>query len=224
MAFSVHTRVDLMTKALSGAPAKEMEKAYEEHNRCYSRFFHYFYDSIYKDKYYAMGDYDTMTTAFLLDTGLYYAAAIMPVYRWSHDRLGFPPYYQDGAEIGYYPIRFYNRRLAAIAKRKMALGIYGNHNAGRRPGFVGYSVRSAFLVMIAHGLLRWEKPSWPTPGLTSSSPGQPRFLAPKGCWSLRKQILRFAQDDRASSGAMEEAHEGGDSESPGPVQQQRSDD
>ena len=104
-----------------------------------------------------MGDYDTMTTAFLLDTGLYYAAAIMPVYRWSHDRLGFPPFYQDGAEIGYYPIRFYNRRLAAIAKRKKALGIYGNHNAGRRPGFVGYSVRSAFLVMIAHGLLRWGK-------------------------------------------------------------------
>ena len=157
MAFSVHTRVSLLTKALSGAPAEEMEKAYEEHNRCYSRFFRYFYESIYKDKYYVMGDYDTMTTAFLLDTGLYYAAAIMPVYRWSHDRLGFPPYYQDGAEVGYYPIRFYNRRLAAIAKRKKALGIYGNHNAGRRPGFVGYSVRSAFLVMIAHGLLRWWK-------------------------------------------------------------------
>ena len=27
-------------------------------------------------------------------------------------------------------------------------------NAGRRPGFVGYSVRSALFVMIAHGLLR----------------------------------------------------------------------
>jgi hypothetical protein len=79
------------------------------------------------------------------------------VYRWSHDRLGLPPFFQDGAEIGYYPIRFYNRRLAAIAKRKMALGIYGNHNAGRRPGFVGYSVRSSLFVMIAHGLLRWWK-------------------------------------------------------------------
>ena len=81
----------------------------------------------------------------------------MPVYRWSHDRLGYPPYYQDGAEIGYYPIRFYNQRLAAIAKRKKALGIYGNHNKGRRPRFVGYSVRSAMLVMLAHGLLRWGK-------------------------------------------------------------------
>ena len=104
-----------------------------------------------------MGDYDTMTIAFLLDTALYYFAAIMPIYRWSHDRLGVPPFFEDGAEIGYYPIRFYNRRLVAIAQRKMALGIYGNHNAGRRPKFVGFSVRSAMWVMLVHGLLRWWK-------------------------------------------------------------------
>ncbi|MEP6802493.1 MAG: NAD(P)/FAD-dependent oxidoreductase [Acidobacteriota bacterium] len=157
MAFSVYSRVELMKKALSGTPPSKMEEAYAEHNRCYDRYMRYFYDSIYKDKYYVMGDYDTMTTAFLLDTGLYYAAAIMPVYRWAHERLGFPPFFQDGAEIGYYPIRFYNRRLTAIAKRKMALGIYGNHNDGRRPGFVGFSVRSSLFVMIAHGLLRWGK-------------------------------------------------------------------
>ena len=157
MAFSVHSRVELMAKALAGASPREMEEEYEAHNRRYARFFHYFYESIYRDKYYVMGDYDTMTAAFLLDTGLYYAAAIMPVYRWSHERLGFPPFFQDGAEVGYYPIRFYNRRLVAIAKRKKALGIYGNHNAGRRPKFVGFSVRSSFLVMIGHGLLRWWK-------------------------------------------------------------------
>ena len=157
MAFSVHSRVDLIVRSLSGGSAAEMEKAFAEHNRCYSRYFHYFYESIFLDKYHVMGDYDTMTTAFLLDTGLYYAAAIMPVYRWSHDRLGFPPYYQDGAELGFYPIRFYNRRLVSIAKRKKALGIYGNHNAGRRPKFVGYSVRASLFVMIAHGLVRWWK-------------------------------------------------------------------
>ena len=110
-----------------------MEKEYAEHNRRYDRFFKYFYESIYRDKYYVMGDYDTMTIAFLLDTALYYFAAIMPIYRWSHERLGVPPFFEDGAEIGYYPIRFYNRRLVKIAQRKMKLGIYGNHNAGRRP-------------------------------------------------------------------------------------------
>ena len=154
MSFSVHSRVELIRRALSG---EEMTKAYDDHNRQYDRYFHYFYESIFRDKYFVMGDYDTMTAAFLLDTSLYYAAAVMPIYRWSADRLGVPPFYQDGAKIGFYPIRFYNRRLTAIAKRKKALGIYGNHNAGRRPGLVGFSVRASMFVMLAHGLLRWWK-------------------------------------------------------------------
>lgn len=157
MSMSVWARTRLILEDLAGAAPEKMAKAYEDHNRRWHRFFHYFYDSIYKDKYYVMGDYDTMTTAFLLDTALYYFAMIMPLYRWSHERLGVPPFFQDGAEMGYYPIRFYNRRLTAIAKRKMALGIYGNHNKGRRPKFVGFSIRSAMWVMLFHGILRWGK-------------------------------------------------------------------
>ena len=161
MAFSVYSRVGLIQKALSGAPtdemAREMAREYELHNKRYTRFMTYFYEAIFRDKYYVMGDYDTMTTAFLMDTSLYYLAAVIPVYRWSSERLGLPPYYQDGSEIAYYPMRFYNRRLVAIAKRKKALGIYGNHNAGRRPGLVGFSVRGASWVMLGHGLVRWAK-------------------------------------------------------------------
>ncbi|HEY1252704.1 MAG TPA: tryptophan 7-halogenase [Thermoanaerobaculia bacterium] len=157
MSFSVWTRTRLILQDLGGAPAEKMAEEYALHNRRYDRYFKYFYESIFRDKYYVMGDYDTMTTAFLLDTALYYFAAVMPIYRWSHERLGIPPFFEDGAEIGYYPIRFYNRRLVKIAQRKKALGIYGNHNAGRRPKFVGYSVRGAMWVMLFHGLLRWGK-------------------------------------------------------------------
>lgn len=157
MSFSVWTRTRLILEDFGGAPAEEMTKAYAEHNRQYDRFFKYFYESIYRDKYYVMGDYDTMTVAFLLDTALYYFAAVMPIYRWSHERLGVPPFFEDGAEIGFYPIRFYNQRLVKIAQRKKALGIYGNHNAGRRPKFVGFSIRSSMWVMLFHGLLRWGK-------------------------------------------------------------------
>ena len=157
MSFSVHSRVELIKRALGGESSMDMTKAYEDHNRKYDRYFHYFYESIFRDKYYVMGDYDTMTVAFLLDTALYYVAAVIPIYRWSADRLGVPPFYQDGAEMGYYPIRFYNRRLVAIAQRKMKLGIYGNHNAGRRPGLVGFSTRISAFVMLGHGLVRWWK-------------------------------------------------------------------
>ena len=157
MSFSVHMRVNLILKALAGAPAAEMEKEYEGHNKRYGRFFRFFYESIYRDKYALMGDYDTMTTAFLMDTALYYLVAVHPVYNESADRLGMPPFYGDGAEIGLYPMRFYQGRLVSIARRKRALGIYGNHNSGRRPGFVGFSLRSSALVMLAHGLVRWAK-------------------------------------------------------------------
>src|SRR6476646_1194811 len=64
MAFSVYTRIELMLKALAGAAPEEMEKEYEAHNKRYRRYFEYFFDSIYKDKYYVMGDYDLMTIAF----------------------------------------------------------------------------------------------------------------------------------------------------------------
>ena len=157
MSFSVHMRVDLVLKALAGAPRDEMAKEYEGHNRRYARFFEYFYEAIYRDKYHLMGDYDTMTTAFLMDTALYYLVAVQPVYTESADRLGVPPYYQDGAEVGLVPMRFYQRRLVSIARRKKALGIYGNHNAGRRPGFVGFSLRSSAHVMLWPGPLRWWK-------------------------------------------------------------------
>jgi flavin-dependent dehydrogenase len=161
MAFSVYARVGLIEKALKAAPtpeaSMEMAKEYELHNTRYTRFFTYFYEAIFRDKYYVMGDYDTMTTAFLMDTGLYYLAAVIPIYKWSPERLGIPPYYQDGSEVAFHPMRFYNRRLVSIAKRKKALGIYGNHNAGLRPGLVGFSLRGSAWVMLGHGLVRWAK-------------------------------------------------------------------
>ena len=157
MAFSTHMRVDLVVKALAGAPAEEMERDYADHNRRYDRFFRYFYESIYRDKYHVMGDYDLMTIAFLMDTALYYLVAVKPLYNESAARLGMPPFYGDGAELGLWPMRFYAKRLVAMAKRKKALGIYGNHNDGRRPGFVGFTLRSGAHVMLWHGLLRWAK-------------------------------------------------------------------
>ena len=98
MSFSVWTRTRLILEDFSGSTAPDaMAGEVRRPQPRYDRFFKYFYDSIYKDKYYVMGDYDTMTIAFLLDTALYYFAAIMPLYRWSHERLGVPPFFQDGA-------------------------------------------------------------------------------------------------------------------------------
>jgi len=156
MSFSVAWTLEVI-RLRKMKPPEAFAKELELHNVRYARYFRYFFGAIFQDKYWIMGDYDTMTTAFLMDTSLYYLAAVIPVYRWSADRILVPPFYQDGSEMAFYPMRFYQRRLIAIAKRKLALGIYGNHNAGRRPGLVGFSLRLSAWVMLGHGLVRWAK-------------------------------------------------------------------
>jgi flavin-dependent dehydrogenase len=157
MSFSVSWTLELIRKKKMNPEPAAWAKELELHNKRYGQFFRYFFEAIFRDKYFLMGDYDTMTTAFLLDTGLYYLAAIIPTYRWGAERILIPPYYQDGSQIAYFPMRAYQRRLISIAKRKKKLGIYGNHNAGRRPGFVGFSLRSSAWVMLGHGIVRYFK-------------------------------------------------------------------
>ncbi len=156
MSFSVSWTLELIRLRKTLPPA-EFLKAVEMHARRYARFFRYFFEAIFRDKYHLMGDYDLMTTAFLMDTSLYYLLAVILIYRWSADRILVPPFYPDGSEIAFLPMRFYQRRLVALARRKMALGIYGNHNKGLRPSLVGFSLRSSAWVMLAHGLVRWWK-------------------------------------------------------------------
>jgi hypothetical protein len=157
MAFSVSWTLELIKKKKMSPEPSMWAKELEVHNKRYGQFFRFFFEAIYRDKYFLMGDYDTMTSAFLLDTALYYLAAIIPTYRWSAERILVPPFYQDGSQVAFFPMRAYQRRLIAIAKRKKQLGIYGNHNAGRRPGFVGFSLRSSAWVMLGHGIVRYLK-------------------------------------------------------------------
>jgi flavin-dependent dehydrogenase len=156
MAFSVSWTLELIRRNRTLPPA-DFATEVELHNRRYGRYLSFFFGSIYQEKYWLMGDYDTMTASFLMDTGLYYLAAVIPVYRWSAERILVPPFYQDFSEVAFYPMRFYQRRLVAVARRKLALGIYGNHNSGRRPGLVGFSLRTSAWVMLGHGLVRWAK-------------------------------------------------------------------
>jgi flavin-dependent dehydrogenase len=154
LSFSAVDRTALIARDLEeGISAEEIA----ESNRGFSQFFNYFFDAIYRDKYVYMGDYDLMTAAFLLDTGLYYQVAVWPAYKKSTDTLRHPPFSDRKGKWGLVPIRFYNRRLVALARRRLELGTYGKRNAGRRPALVGFSLRGANLVMIARGLAYWAR-------------------------------------------------------------------
>jgi flavin-dependent dehydrogenase len=156
MCFSVAWTLELVRRGLEKPDPAEFAEEIRRHNVNYTRYLRYFFESIFCDKYVLMGDYDTMTASFLLDTSLYYFFTVWPTYQWKGSRgLLNPPFYHPFSK-GVFPlIRFYQRRLVSIARRKLKLGVYGNHNAGRRPRLPGFSLGLGTVLMFLKGLRFW---------------------------------------------------------------------
>ena len=93
----------------------------------------------------------------LLDTALYYFFNVIPTYTWSHRFMLNPPFYAKGAKRTLPFIGIHRRRLVAIAERKRRLGIYGNHNAGRRPKLLGFTLGATTLMLFLKGLYFWAR-------------------------------------------------------------------
>lgn len=156
MAFSTSWAVALVEKSLAEKDPKRFQAVIDRHNKAYARFWRYYFESIYQDKYYLMGDYDLMTASFLMDTSIYYLCMAWPLYKRRGSRqLMSPPYYLPFSRWACLLIRFYQRRLISIAKRKWALGTYGNRNAKRRPKLVGFDLGQLTFRMLARGYAFW---------------------------------------------------------------------
>ena len=153
LSFSVSWTTELLEQ--SNLAAAEFEETLSDHNRRYSRFMNGYFNAIYRDKYTILGDYDTMTASFLVETALYYIVLIMKLYRGSSRQLLEPPFYKDMSEPGIAAISLFRKRLVAIARRRMKLGTYGIRNRGRRPNLSGYSLGLSTFTMFLRGLGHW---------------------------------------------------------------------
>ncbi|HLF94687.1 MAG TPA: tryptophan 7-halogenase [Planctomycetota bacterium] len=156
LAFSVSWTVELIRRARQDSP-EEFSALLASHNEGYARYFRYFFEAIYRDKYAVMGDFDLMTASMLLDTALYYFFNVIPLYRWSHRFMLIPPFYPKGATRALPFIGLHRRRLVSIAERKWKLGIYGDRNAGRRPRQLGFSLGWTTIRMFLKGLYLWGR-------------------------------------------------------------------
>src|SRR6185436_16655724 len=72
IAFSVSWTLELIKRSTMKPDPMEFEEQLKEHDTLYRQYIVGLFTTIYKDKYALMGDYDTMLTAFLMDTALYY--------------------------------------------------------------------------------------------------------------------------------------------------------
>jgi flavin-dependent dehydrogenase len=143
---------DLLARDLGGEDVAEAMSYYSKH---YATLYRYWFESLYKDKYYYMGDADLMSAALLLDVSLYYIGLVTPAYRNpEHAFLDLPFSGRIGRLVAA-TVSFYNRRLAALGKRRWAAGYYGRHNDGWRELYDGFVPDFRLRKLLRKGLLRW---------------------------------------------------------------------
>jgi flavin-dependent dehydrogenase len=145
---------DLLAKNLAGENVTERLRYYnEQYPVSYRRWF----ESLYKDKYYYMGDAELMSAALLLDVSGYYLGLVGAVYRDPECEFLNLPFGGVGGRIAAKTMRFYSRRLVALAKRRWATGKYGRRNAGWRALYDGFVPDLRLRKQIAKGCLLWWK-------------------------------------------------------------------
>ncbi len=103
-----------------------------EHNGTFVRSYHRFFQAVYQDKYYYMGEQDLLSASFLMDTAQYYLFVVIPAYRVLKRFTWMPVLGHPGASLNYRFMRFYNRRFKTIALARRRLGAEGLRNHGRR--------------------------------------------------------------------------------------------
>lgn len=110
-----------------------LEAAVGRHNEVFDRSYDRWLQALYVGKYEIFGDAELTTAAYLTETALYYMGIVSTKER-DMDHLRFPPYGQGlwQEALVFRLMRAFNRRLAHLARRRRALGIYGKRNAGWR--------------------------------------------------------------------------------------------
>jgi flavin-dependent dehydrogenase len=154
ISFTATAAVSLVGGSLSGRPTAERVARYNERfSQSYDRWF----DAIYRDKYYYMGDHELMTLAFRLDFGCYYLGVVSQPFKHGEAVLEIPAFARAGAGPAARLMAFYNRRLASIARSRMERGTWGRRNHGRYFPFMSYQLdrRLAWRLMWAFALWGW---------------------------------------------------------------------
>lgn len=128
-AHSVFHAHDLISRALVGEATEERIR---DHDRQARESQERWFAALYKNKYEYLGDYDLMRAAFLLDIGAYFVGPVHLVYSRTQEEFAKMPYWGPvGAAFASF-MALYNRRLGALARKRLARGSYGKNNLNRR--------------------------------------------------------------------------------------------
>lgn len=125
-----HT-VSAVTQLIKRAESGEDVSATMDYLKgAYKRSYRLWFESLYKGKYNYMGDAELMRISFLMDLATYFVGPVRLVYDRPESEWVRLPY--DGAAGNFFAkfMSFYNRRLVAMAKKRLEKGTYGAWNNG----------------------------------------------------------------------------------------------
>ena len=145
---------ELVAGSLKGEDVAEQLRHYNDQ---YPVTYRSWFESLYKDKYFYMGDAELMSTALLLDVSSYYTGLVRAVYRDPEREFLHLPFSGIGGKLVRKIMNFYGRRLTTMANRRWATGYYGQKNTGWRELYDGFVPDTRLRKQIFRGLRRWCK-------------------------------------------------------------------
>ena len=156
-ALTVTKSVNLIGRSLRGelqGPA--LDQALARHNREFTVGFSRWFDALYRDKYYVIGDAELMEIALRLEVSLYYFGILTGPYRRGESALDVPFSHPLSTPF-YYLLSFIARRLASIGRARIAAGTWGRANAGRHVYLPGFKLGPRMLKFTPGALARWVR-------------------------------------------------------------------
>ena len=154
--FCAFTAQSIASRVAGACAGEKVDIA--DYNRRFAFCFQSWFECIYRDKYYYLGDAELMAAAFLMDIATYHLGPVKQVYSDPATMFDTFPFDGRGGRIAAKLISFYNRRLTVLARKRIAAGMYGKRNAGWRlliPGFTPDPKVSGRLLF--SGIGRWLK-------------------------------------------------------------------
>jgi flavin-dependent dehydrogenase len=145
---------DFVARNLGG---EDVTTSLAHYNEQYPIMYRSWFETLYKDKYYYMGDAELMSAGFLLDVAAYYLGLVIRAYRNPEEAFLELPFHGTRGQMAARVMKFYNRRLVALGKRRQATGYFGKHNAGWRELYDGFVPDFRVTKLLRKGLFRWWK-------------------------------------------------------------------
>ncbi len=126
-----------------------------EMNRRFRESYDTWFRALYLDKYFYMGDAELMSAAYQMDISLFYLGPVREItVAREHDLDCLPFNGPVDRRVGRF-MKFYNRRLSAIARKRLAAGCYGRRNSGWRELGDGFVPDPRVLRSFWKGFSRW---------------------------------------------------------------------